>query len=373
MRIAARLVLAFVLVAVFAAGLSSFILHRSFQARVNRFLEREVPRLALGAPPSPPPPLLRAQQRLLLELRAATWQATLIALAVALGTGGYLAWRFARPIEALTRATRRYAAGARAVRVRADGPGELAELARAFNALADRLAAEEAQTRRLVADIAHELRTPLTVLKSELEALADGLLSPDPETLERLVEEVDLLARLVGDLRLLSLAEAGGLELAREDVPLRDLVRRVAEGFAPRAAAKGVRLVVTAAPVTVHADPGRLRQVLLNLLDNALRHTPAGGCIAVGVHAEGAAVLEVADTGPGIPEAHRPHVFERFYRPDPARSRAFGGSGIGLAIVKALVEAHGGRVEAMNRPEGGAVFRVRLPISGSPPRPGGRT
>jgi len=364
-RLSARLVLAFALVALFASGITAALVWRAQQQRVHRFLDRDLPRaIETGVhPPGRPHRFLEEQRRLLDELKEANLRAALIALLVALGVGGALAWRMTRPVSELTRATRRYAEGDRDARALVRGRDELAELARAFNELAARLQTEEELDRRRVADIAHELRTPLAVLKGELEALADGMLDPDPETLERLVEEVDHLALLVGDLRLLSLAESGELRLEPVPHDLAGLLAKSAEAFAAAAEARGVALELDLAPAPARIDPARLRQVVFNLIDNALRHARARIRIRCGIEGD-RACFEVSDDGPGIPAEDLPRVFDRFYRADAARSRHAGSSGLGLAIVRAIAEAHGGEVTAAGRAGGGAVFKVCVPAAG---------
>ena len=361
MKLASRLVLAFALVALFASGITAALVWQAQQQRVHRFLDRDLPRAIDGEPhpPGKPPRFFEQQQRLLRELREANLRAALIALVVALGVGGWLAWRMTRPVSELTRATRRYAEGDRDARARVRGHDELAELARAFNELAERLQSEEELDRRRVADIAHELRTPLQVLKGELEALADGVLKPDRETLERLVEEVDHLALLVGDLRLLSLAESGGLALDLEPHDLAELLSKSVDAFATPAEARGVALELDLRPTPANIDPTRMRQVAFNLLDNALRH--ARSRVQLTSWTEGGrACFAVADDGPGVPPEDLPRVFDRFHRTGPARSR---GSGLGLAIVRAISEAHGGEATVENREGGGAVFRVCVPAA----------
>ncbi len=301
-------------------------------------------------------------------LRADLWRANLqaagIALLVAAAAAAALSARLSGPLRNLTAVTNRYAAGERHARARQGGRDEVAEVALAFNRMADSLQREEDEQQRLIADIAHELRTPLTVLKGELEALEDGLLESEPATYRRLGEEVTLLERLVQDLRLLTQAESGELTLRRRRVDLADLAREVTASFAPHAGYEGVRFASDLAPATVDGDPDRLRQVLGNLLDNAARHAPPGSVVDVGLHTEaGHAALSVRDRGPGIPEEERERVFQRFYRLDRARSRATGGSGLGLAIVRTLVELHGGTVSATTHPDGGALLVVRLPLA----------
>jgi two-component system sensor histidine kinase BaeS len=251
--------------------------------------------------------------------------------------------------------------------VAVSGRDEIAQLARAFNAMGDALAAQEQVRRRMVTDVAHELRTPLTNLRCELEAIQDGLAAPDGARLGSLHEEVLHLGRLVDDLQELALADAGALTLQRERVDLGATVRRLAE----LRRADGVHLEIEADdPVAVHADPLRIRQILGNLLANAVRHTPADGRIRVAVRREGGdAVVAVTDSGAGIPASELERIFEPFYRLDAARTRArgdagdAGGAGLGLAIVRRLVELHGGRVWATSAPDGGATFVVALPLA----------
>ncbi len=219
---------------------------------------------------------------------------------------------------------------------------------------------ERLETERLAttATIAHELRTPIAVLRARLTALQDGVFELGHHEIPLLIQQTDLLVRLVDDLRYLSLADAGKLELTFAPCDLAALVKDVIAGFEPRAGAKGVRLEVCADEAPLSGDAARLRQVITNLLDNALKFTPEGGCITAVVKTEGESVsLSVQDTGPGLDEGVEMRIFERFYHPDDDAS----GSGLGLAIVKLLVEHHGGRVEVKNALEGGAVFQVSLP------------
>lgn len=361
MKLAVRLALAFALVAGSAAGLTGWLGYQQARDHFQRFVAgNEAARSgtpSLGGVPG------RGRQLLLAQLQESSLRSTLLALVVALGVGTFLAFRLVQPVQTLTAATRRFGRGERGVRVAVQGKDELAELGRAFNDVAAELAAKEERERQMVADIAHELRTPLTVLKGDLESMSDGLLEASAENLRRLLGEVDLLTRLVQDLRTLSLSDNGQLVLRTRLISVEALVEDLLANFKVRAETQDVRLESRLEPLSLTADPERLQQVLFNLLDNAWRHTPSGGQIAVQLHREGNhALLEICDSGAGIAPEHLPFLFERFYRVETSRIRESGGSGLGLAIVKALVEAHGGSVGADNRIEGGARFWIQLPI-----------
>jgi len=300
-------------------------------------------------------------------LRQVGWAigwSTLFGIALALGAGTLVFVRLARPLRALQQAARRIAVGDFRARIPAPEEGELGEVARAFNRMADALARAEQQRRQMLADIAHELRTPLGILQGHLEALMDGVLPLDLEQIAQIHDEVRHLARLVEDLRLLTMAEAGQLRLDREPVDLRRLIEETADGIALQASEKGIRLEVRLPGELppVPADPVRIRQVLMNLLTNAVRYTHAGGEIIVEARDLGHAVqVSVRDTGVGIAPEDLPHIFDRFYRAGKSRTRSDGGSGLGLAIVKHLVEAHGGRVGVESAPGQGAHFFFTLP------------
>jgi signal transduction histidine kinase len=280
--------------------------------------------------------------------------AVLVAAVIALTLGALLFVQITAPIRRLTAAAHAIAAGDLSQRVTVRSGGELGELAGAFNAMAANLAASEGQRRQMVADVAHELRTPLSVIQANLEAMQDGILPIDAEQLASLHEETLLLGRLVADLRLLSLAEAGQLKLELVEADLGDLVRRAADRLRNAAEAKGVSLVVEVASDAprVRVDVDRFTQMIGNLVDNALRYTPSGGRIVLAVGWGGAPgkartpTVTVTDTGSGIAPEDLSHVFDRFYRGDKSRARASGGSGLGLAIVKQLVESHQGKVWA---------------------------
>ncbi|TDC82186.1 HAMP domain-containing protein [Micromonospora sp. KC606] len=275
--------------------------------------------------------------------------------------------RVLRPIEALTDASRRLGAGDLTERVPVVGQDELAVLARSFNRMADSLQRGEERQRRLVADVAHELRTPLANVRGYLEALKDGVVAPDRALFASLHDEAILQQRIVDDLQDLALAEAGSLVYHRSVVDLAELLETCRTAHQAVADAAGVILLASAAePVHVEADPDRLRQVLGNLLSNALRAT-AGGSVTLTVTRAGAqAAITVADTGTGITPEHLPYVFDRFWRADAARGRTTGGSGLGLAIVRQIVTDHGGAISVVSELGVGTTFTIQLPLVPQP-------
>ncbi|WP_026234929.1 sensor histidine kinase [Calidithermus timidus] len=297
--------------------------------------------------------------------RSLTW-ATLASVVLGILMAFVFARRLARPLEAISQGANRLAQGELTVRIPAPkGNDEVAQLARNFNAMAESLERLEKERRAMIADIAHELRTPLTVMQGRLEAIQDGVIRLDESEIARLHNQTRLLSRLVEDLRTLSLVDAGRLALERQPLELRELLASAAQSFRTRAEARQVQLELDLPhqPIPLSADPDRLAQVVGNLLTNALDHTPMHGRIAISAGQEDGRVwFSVADTGPGIPEAALPKIFDRFYRVEQSRNRQTGGTGLGLSIVRALVELHGGQVSASNRPEGGALFRVELPV-----------
>ncbi len=282
--------------------------------------------------------------------------------AVALVVGVLLARVLARPISALTAGVRDLTAGQLGRQVQERGSEETIALAGAFNALSARLAEAESLRRRMAADIAHELRTPLAVLRGQLEAMRDGVLPADDARLAAATDQTLMLGRLVDDLRLLTLAEAGQLPLEKQPISAVLLLHEAAEGFQPFALDADVTLACIA-PVdlpVVNVDPVRLRQVLGNLLANALRHTPPGGSVTVRGERDGAGVrVTVENTGSTLTPEQAARVFDPFWRADPSRA-ADGGSGLGLAIARQLVALHGGRIWIDPLPDAVAV-RFTLP------------
>jgi signal transduction histidine kinase len=269
--------------------------------------------------------------------------------------------RTALPLQDVMDAADRVAAGDYDVQLREEGPPEVRQLARSFNAMTVRLGEAERRRRELLADLAHELRTPLSVIRGNAEGMLDGLYPMDRTHLDPVLEETKVMSRLLDDLRTLSTAEAGALRLHREQVDPATLVDEATGAFRAQADAAGVRLEARVAPglPSVDVDPFRINEVLYNLLSNALRHTPSGGSVTVSANAaEQGVAFTVADTGSGIPPDALPHVFDRF-----AKGEGSPGAGLGLAIAKSLVETHGGELTAQSEPGRGTAMRVLLPRS----------
>ena len=290
--------------------------------------------------------------------------AGLAAVAVTLA----LSSRILRPVERLTEAAQRMEKGDLTVRVPVTSEDEIGQLAHAFNSMAGSLAQQEQLRRNMVTDVAHELRTPLTNLRGYLEAARDDLVPADTALVDNLYEETMLLSRLVADLQELAQAEAGQLTLLRQSIHLAGIVEQAAAILRPQANAKGLTLTVALPDnlPSVDVDPERVGQVLRNLLNNAVAHTPEGGEVTVTARAAEAEVaVSVHDTGAGIPPEHLPYVFDRFYRADKSRARQTGGAGLGLAIAKQLVVAHGGAISVESAPGQGATFTFTLPVAQS--------
>jgi two-component system sensor histidine kinase BaeS len=295
--------------------------------------------------------------------RGLLWIALGIA-ALGIVLSGWLAARLVQPVERLTTAARRLAAGDLSQRVTVDRRDELGQLAEAFNGMAAGVERNEQLRRSLLNDVAHELRTPLTHVRAELEALQDGLRQPTRDVIDRLHADARHLERLVDDLRDLAQAEAGRLRLAIEAVPLARALRDAAASVTPLALAKQVRIETTVGEdAAVKADPARLRQVIVNLLDNAVRYAPPGTTVGLTATTApaGRVQISVTDEGPGVPEGQLPRLFDRFFRGDESRDRRTGGVGLGLAIVRQLVALQGGTVEAANQTPHGLHIRLTLP------------
>jgi len=300
-------------------------------------------------------------------IRTALLAALVAAVVAAVVVSLAISTRIADPVTRLAAAARRIAAGHYAERVPPTGEGEIGELASSFNVMTTSLEATERRRLQLVGDVAHELRTPLTTLDGYLEGLEDGVIDPSAETWRLLRGETARLTRLVSDLRELWGAEARQLPLTLETVDAAAVAREVLERFRPPALARSIVLApsIPPGPLAVRADRDRLAQILANFLSNALRYSPEGSTVGVEARSGGTEViLSVRDRGPGLTPDQAELVFERFYRIDPSRSRALGGSGIGLAIARALAEAMDGRVWVESAGAGtGSTFAVAVPAA----------
>ena len=293
------------------------------------------------------------------------WLPLLVLVALVAGGAALVATRLTGPLSSLTSAARRMRHGDLAARADVGGVEEISTLGSAFNDMAASLQAEDQARKTLTTDVAHELRSPLANLRGYLEGIQDGVVDADEATIASLHEEATAMQTLVDDLQQLSLAETGRLHLHRETVDIGDLVERAVTAHRGAAAGAGIQLTADTTPGVVTAvDPDRFRQVLANLIGNAIRHTPSGGTVTVSAEQSDAAVLvRVRDTGTGIAAHHLPHLFERFYRADESRNRATGGSGLGLAITQELVRAHDGEITVSSAVGQGTVFTILLPVT----------
>lgn len=293
--------------------------------------------------------------------------AALAAMIVAIALSLFFSRSVIAPVRAMSLASQRIADGRYDERVRVNGTDELAQLALYFNQMAEKLNQIESMRRRLIGDVSHELRTPLTAIKGSMEGLMDGVLPATNETYQQIHTEADRLNRLVDDLQELSRVEARAYQLDIRPVDVSTLARTVTKRLAPHSESKRISLDLELAPdlARVLADEDRAVQVLTNLTGNALQYTPEGGRITISAkRIDNEVQISVSDTGVGIPPEHLSHIFDRFYRVDKSRSRqSGGGSGIGLTIARALVEAHGGRIWAESAGEGqGSTFGFTIPV-----------
>ena len=288
----------------------------------------------------------------------------LIGAVIALLLGVFLSRTITRPIRELTKATHAVSEGDLSQQVPVRSKDELGELAQAFNRMSTELLRSVNTRKQMTADIAHELRTPLSLILGHAEAVHDGVMPPTLENFEIIREEAARLEHLVNDLRTLSLADAGELSISMQAIEPQRLILEVASLYQHQAQQKYISLDVDiASPLsTIEVDPGRMTQVLTNIMDNALRHTPEGGQIVLSAKEAGEYVeLAVQDSGPGLAAEDLARIFERFYRADPSRQREDGGSGLGLAIAKSIVQAHGGQLSAESETGTGLKVIVSLP------------
>jgi len=300
----------------------------------------------------------------LTSVNLALWLAVLIAGLIALLLALLFANTLLKPLHTLKTVAGRMERGDLSQRVSITDKGEIGALAHAFNAMAESLSSSEQARRNLVSDVAHELRNPLMNIRGYLELLTERVLEPTPQTLASLYEETSLLSRLVADLQELSLAEAGQLPLALRPIELVEVVSQTVQIVQPQLEHTHLTLQVSIPPdlPLICADPERVTQILRNLLHNAITHTSSPGEISITASRSQTWVhVSVQDTGTGIAPEHLPYLFERFYRADPSRSRATGGTGLGLAVVKQMVQAHGGQITVASQKGKGTCFTFTLP------------
>lgn len=278
----------------------------------------------------------------------------------------WLIRQFTSPLQELATASLRISEGEYEQSVNINSQDAIGQLGAAFNTMSSKIARSETLRRNMIADIAHELRTPLTLIQGNLQAILDGIYEPSNEKIESIHEKSLLLSRLIKDLQELSLAEAGELPLNLHDTNLVTLVESTAAALRPHLSHKSISLKVDTPDMELRAsiDSERIGQVLINLLSNAERFTPEAGEISVRAwQDDGSALVSVSDSGPGIPKADLPNVFERFWREDRSRVRTSGGTGLGLAVAKELIESHGGEIWAESEEGNGATFTFSIPLN----------
>lgn len=314
------------------------------------------------------------QQTFLEDVRRSLWISGILGAIAAIIVGLFVTRRLTQPLKSLSEGASQVAKGDLSHRVKVTSSDEIGELAKSFNSMAHGLEASEKAKQRLLSDITHELRTPLTVIEGTVDAIKDGVYKADSEHLGIIKEQAELLTRLIDDLKVISLAEAGKLELSLHKTDINQLLQKKAAQVKALAKSKGVKVTFTASEKEIFAevDSLRIEQVIGNLLSNALRYTSEGGEINMTAELKGAAkdygmygehvLIKVADTGEGIDRKHLPHIFDRFYRSEDSRARIAGGTGLGLSIVKQMVEAHKGCVWAESKLGRGSAFYVALPL-----------
>ena len=365
-RLSVKLTLLFVAIALVAVGVVGFWVNSSVQSEFSAYYQ-QVPRIGVGPGIRGGPGIMMGvlEQAFLNAFRNSLWLAALMAILVAVVLGLVFSRIVASPIKQLTLSAKSVANGDFSQRVQQKSRDEVGELSSAFNSMAEQLEKKEQNRRQLLADIAHELRTPLSIIQGNLEAWLDGVITPTPEHIATAYDEAILLSRLITDLRDLSLAESGHLKLSQSATSVGSLISAEVSSIETRTKEKQI-VVSSEIPSTlprVFVDSDRIRQVLHNLIDNALRYTPTGGRINIEAHSgsSGWVTVRVSDSGSGISPEDLPHIFNHFYKADKSRQRGYGGSGIGLAIVKQLVETHGGKVWVESEVGKGSAFSFSLP------------
>lgn len=345
----------------FFAFLSNYLVRRQFDRAYEGFRT-----IVVEPMPTPPPmhDLVREKEERLDVINLSYGFTGALGVLLAFVLSWYLANRISKPLSELTLATGSIAKGDYGRQVNVKGGVEVEELATAFNALSLGLEKNETLRKNMIADISHELRNPLAAQRGYLEAMQDGVIDLKPEAVDVLVKNNLLLARLVEDLQQLSIVDAGQIKLDIMKVDVAEELKAVTSGFEHELADKGIGVTIDVATglPAVQADPGRVLQILGNLLANSIQYTPRGGSITLGAKGEGdMVVVSVSDTGPGIEEEELPLIFDRFHRTDRSLTRETGGTGLGLSIAKGLVEAHGGRMWAESEAGRGTTIFFTLP------------
>ncbi|MEM8862020.1 MAG: ATP-binding protein [Chloroflexota bacterium] len=286
------------------------------------------------------------------------------------GTAVFL--QVTRPLVKIRKASQAISKGDHSARVKVRARNELGRVANAFNEMAEEIEKQDQARKKMVADVAHELRTPLTVMKSNLEAMLDGIIDPTNDELSELHDEVGRLSRMIEDLRMLSLADSGELPIIKGEVDVRQLLGTIVTRYTALAESREIELVLddTSVPLIIYADADKMQQAIRNLLENALHYTPQGGRVRVtAVQDQARAQISIIDTGSGIQAEELENLFDRFWRGDRSRNRNSGGSGLGLAIVQQITELHGGSVTAVSPDGAGAVFTITMPLDGAKVEP----
>ncbi len=376
-KLSVKLSLLFVGIALVSVGVIAFWVNRSVQTEFTCYCEKNAQTLTapdgttiMVIPPNgtnPAPSMGAAEQAFLTSVRNSLWLAAVVAIVTGVALGFFFSRLISGPMKQLTLAARKVANGDFSPRVSTKTDDEIGEVSVAFNTMAEQLEAKEKSRRQLLADIAHELRNPLSIIQGNLEAWLDGVITPSSEQVASVYDETVLLSRLVTDLRDLSLAEAGQLKLYRSPTELGEFIFAEIASVETRCREKKISIsadLPTGLPLVL-IDKDRIRQVLHNLVENAVRYTPERGSIKIGADYDkpGWVTVSVADTGDGIARKDLPHVFDHFYKADRSRHRGHGGAGIGLAMVRQVVELHGGRVWVKSRRGKGTTFYFTLPVA----------
>jgi two-component system sensor histidine kinase BaeS len=308
----------------------------------------------------------QAEQKFIDDSQSSLGIAALAAIFFAIALGFVISMLITRPMQQLASSARKIASGDLTQRVSHKSNDEVGELSNAFNAMVEKLEKKEQSRKQLLADVAHELRNPLSIIQGNLEAWLDGVIKPTPEQIASVYDETVLLNRLITDLRELSLAEAGQLKLNLEKVDMAEIINTEITGLQARCQDKHISLTagISGNLPAANMDRDRIHQVMHNLLENALRYTPANGSIKVKADMNGTHQIEVSvsDSGSGIDKADLPFIFEHFYKADKSRQRSYGGAGIGLALVKNYVELHGGTIRVESETGKGSTFNFTVPV-----------